>query len=75
MLPCVYVARLICSDEACADETFGEAQTLEELDALVCDCGCALAVIGWPNHLDDAAAYGGVLVRPVPVAEWSDLAA
>jgi len=58
MLPWVYVARLICSGEACAEQALGDAQTLEELDAIVCDCGCALAVIGWPDHLDDAAACG-----------------
>jgi len=42
----VYVARLICSDEACAEQALAEAQTLEELETLVCDCRCALAVIG-----------------------------
>jgi hypothetical protein len=67
MLPCVYVARLICSDESCADEALGESQTLAEFHTLVCDCGCALAVIGWPDHLDDPAA-DGVLVRLGPAA-------
>ncbi len=56
MLRCVYVARLICSDESCADQARG-AQNLEELDTLVCACGCAPAVIGWPNHLDEPAAH------------------
>lgn len=46
---------MICSDESCAEQALGDAQTLEELDALVCDCGCALAMIGWPDHLDDVA--------------------
>jgi hypothetical protein len=74
MLPCVYVARLICSDEACAAQALGDAQTLEELATIVCDCGCALTEIGWPDHLDDSAAHG-VLVRLGPAAESSDLAA
>jgi hypothetical protein len=42
--PRVYAARLICSDEVYADQARGEAQILKELDTLVCDCGCALAV-------------------------------
>jgi hypothetical protein len=46
MLPCVYVARMVCSDESRAEQALGDAQTLEELEALVCDCGCALAVVG-----------------------------
>jgi hypothetical protein len=48
----MYVARLVCSDEACAEEVAHEAATLAELETLLCDCGCALAIIGWP---DDAA--------------------
>jgi len=74
MLFCVYVARLICSDESCADQARGGAQTLEELDTLVCDCGCALAVIGWPDHFDEAAAHD-VLMRLGCAAELLDVAA
>jgi hypothetical protein len=48
----MYVARLVCSDEQCAEGVTLEAATLRELEALMCDCGCALEVIGWP----DAAA-------------------
>jgi hypothetical protein len=70
MLRCVYVARLICSDESCATHARGDAQTLEELDTLVCDCGCALAIIGWPDHLDDPAARG-VLMQIGSAAESS----
>jgi hypothetical protein len=37
-------ALLICSDEACAEEleTWG---TLDELEALACDCGCTLQLL------------------------------
>ncbi|HEY0631697.1 MAG TPA: hypothetical protein VGC98_06555 [Thermoleophilaceae bacterium] len=37
----MFFALLICSDEACTVEleTWG---TLEELEALACECGCAL---------------------------------
>ena len=40
----MFLALLICSDEACTHEveTWG---TLAELEALACDCGCALQVI------------------------------
>jgi len=47
---------MICPDEACADEALAEAETLEELDLLACDCGCAFAVIGLPDHVDDPSA-------------------
>ena len=61
----MYVARLVCSDEACADEALAEARTLEELDTFVCDCDCgcrcALAIIGWPDHVDEPAATAAVI--------------
>jgi hypothetical protein len=37
-------ALLICSDEECTD-SFEAWGTLEELEALACDCGCTLQVI------------------------------
>lgn len=42
----VYTAVLICSDDACTDrfEAYG---SLAELEALACDCGCALQIVGW----------------------------
>jgi hypothetical protein len=57
----MYVARLICSDEACADEALAEAHTLEELDTFVCDCGCALAIVGWPDHVEEPVATAVVV--------------
>jgi hypothetical protein len=45
----MYVARLICSDPECAEEVSSEAGTLRELETLVCECGCALELIGWPD--------------------------
>lgn len=38
--------RMICTDERCAEilETWC---SLEELEVLACECGCALDVIGW----------------------------
>jgi hypothetical protein len=49
----VFVARLICSDLECAAEVTADAQRLPELERLICDCGCALEVIAWPDWLDE----------------------
>jgi hypothetical protein len=40
----MFHARLICSDSDC-DETFEAWGTLEELQALACDCGCGLELL------------------------------
>jgi hypothetical protein len=40
----MFHARLICSDADC-DETFEAWGTLEELQALACDCGCGLELL------------------------------
>ena len=45
----MYVARLVCSDPHCAEEVAAETATLRELEPLVCDCGCALEAVGWPD--------------------------
>jgi hypothetical protein len=46
----VWVAYLICSDERCPDELEAVAETLEELESLACQCGCALAIVGFPDR-------------------------
>ncbi|HSD76112.1 MAG TPA: hypothetical protein VLA98_01860 [Solirubrobacteraceae bacterium] len=53
------LARLICSDEACAERFEAAAATLAELVALACDCGCALQVLGWPDSIDDGDGGAG----------------
>jgi hypothetical protein len=45
----MYTARLACSDPVCAEELTAETATLRELQTLICECGCALEVIGWPD--------------------------
>ena len=50
------LARLICSDDACTEAFEARAATLAELEALACDCGCALAVLGWPDAGEDEFA-------------------
>jgi hypothetical protein len=61
----MYTARLVCSDAACAEEIDVETATLAELEALVCDCGCALAVVGWADVAAESLAQVVLLrVRP-----------
>lgn len=62
----VLVARLICSDPACAEEVAGEAATLRELEVLACECGCALEVIGWPDAVRAEATVIRLRVREAP---------
>jgi hypothetical protein len=45
----MYTARLVCTDPGCSEEVVAQAATLRELEALVCDCGCALELVGWPD--------------------------
>ena len=45
----MYTARLVCSDPGCAEELVAQAATLRELESLLCDCGCALELVGWPE--------------------------
>jgi D-serine deaminase-like pyridoxal phosphate-dependent protein len=49
----VFVARLICTDAACAEEVAAEAARAPELERLICDCGCALEILGWPDWVDE----------------------
>jgi hypothetical protein len=38
-------AVLICSDEACAEEIEAYGTRLDELEALACECGCAMQIL------------------------------
>ncbi len=51
----MFVARLICSDTDCAEEQEIHAGSLQELERLMCDCGCALELIAWPDWAQDSA--------------------
>jgi hypothetical protein len=64
----MFLALLICSDEACAHELEVPC-TLDELEALACDCGCALQVLA-------LSEFEFVEAEPPPVEEaWLPLAA
>ena len=61
----MFIALLICSDESCTDEleTWG---TLEELEAMACDCGCALEVIALSDvEFEEAAPRAGYAALPL----------
>jgi hypothetical protein len=57
----MYAARLVCSDPLCAEEVAAETATLRELETLICDCGCSLEVVGWPDVEAEALAQVIVL--------------
>jgi len=57
----MFRALLICSDEDCA-ELFQAYGTLEELEALACDCGCSLHVLT-VEDTDEAEQPGFDLAR------------
>lgn len=40
----MFRALLICSDDVC-DEVFEAYGSIAELEALACDCGCALEIV------------------------------
>ena len=54
----MYFAHLICSDEDCAETIDVRADTLDELEALICDCDCGLQVLGISEAADVEADLG-----------------
>ena len=41
-------ALLICSDDECT-AVFEAYGALADVEGLACECGCGLAVVGWPE--------------------------
>lgn len=41
----LFVARLVCSDPACAERAEPAIASLDDLDALACDCGCTFELL------------------------------
>jgi hypothetical protein len=58
----MFRALLLCSDGDCA-ETFEAYGSLEELEALACDCGCSLELLEISEH---AGELGGFELIPLP---------
>lgn len=51
----MFAAELICTDDDCA-EPYEACGPVEELECLVCDCGCALAIVSVAQMSGAAAA-------------------
>jgi hypothetical protein len=51
----MWVARLSCPDPACAAEVTAEGRTIAALEALLCECGCALQIVAWPDWVEEPA--------------------
>ena len=58
------LAALICCDDDCT-EVFEAYGTLEELETLACDCGCALQVISISEAADSPPHVLGPELLPV----------
>jgi hypothetical protein len=60
----MFVARLICSDAECAAELTADAAGAAELETLLCDCGCTLEIIGWPDWVDEPGEVVALRIAP-----------
>jgi hypothetical protein len=45
----MWIVEVTCSDPDCAEEREAVVADLDELDALVCDCGCTLVTLAVAN--------------------------
>jgi hypothetical protein len=59
----VFRALLICGDGECA-ETFEAYGSLDELEALACDCGCALEIVEL-SELEPTGHPPGFTMMPI----------
>jgi dihydroorotase len=57
----VFRALLLCSDGDCA-EVFEAYGSLEDLEALACDCGCSLELLEASEVVDESPGRGFDLV-------------
>jgi hypothetical protein len=57
----MFRALLLCADGDCA-EVFEAYGSLEELEALACDCGCSLELLEISEAEEPAPADGFVLI-------------
>ena len=56
-IPAVVCALLTCSGEECTAvyEAYGR---LADIEALACECGCGLAIVGWPDEVEEVRSSG-----------------
>jgi hypothetical protein len=57
-------ALLTCSEDDCT-EVFEAYGRLEDIEALACECGCGLAVVGWPDSVNELPSNGTVELVPL----------
>ncbi len=60
-------ALLVCSEDECTD-TYEVYGPLEEIESLACECGCGLAIVGWPDTTEGAPPASGARVELLPLA-------
>ena len=59
----MFRALLLCGEAECA-EVFEAYGSLEELEALACDCGCSLELLEI-SEADEQAPAGGFVLIPM----------
>jgi hypothetical protein len=57
-------AVLICSDDDCT-AVFEAYGPIEEIETLACDCGCALAVLAWPELVSENGRVEQLDLSPI----------
>jgi hypothetical protein len=62
----MFHAVLICSENECT-EVFEAYGSLEELEALACDCGCALEILSVSEAEEPAGAFATDSFDLIPV--------
>ncbi len=67
----MFIARLVCSDSDCAEESEVHADSLAELERLICDCGCTFELVAWPDWADDIAEVVAIRGRHTVTAAVS----
>jgi hypothetical protein len=61
-IPRMHLSLLICSDDRCTDE-LEAAGSLEEVEAIACDCGCVMQVVSVSDVEFEESAPGHGLAR------------
>ena len=59
----MFRALFLCADSDCA-EVFEAYGSLEELEALACDCGCSMELLEI-SETDEPAPAGGFVLNPM----------
>jgi hypothetical protein len=59
----VFIARIVCSDEACTEELEVTVENLDQLENYLCDCGHGFVLIT-VSELREAAGPGVVVSLP-----------